>query len=213
MKLYIEDNQTLPAVQVLQDADPAPVGFTESNTIDDWYKYGSRVLDQYYGFNYLVWRSKILSLVVAIVDPTYVNWDNLTVEQKEIAVKMILAPYALRMLVVNDQTDSINWNYLIQRSQGLPVQTYDGRAMVVEQMREAVGNEYRVETMSKDHVDLFDQDTHDLIGFYIRSNSPNFKQWLINEVGTPYENAGFADTAYYSVERKDYLLEIYNGGY
>ena len=40
MKLYIEDNEAIPAVQVLPDADPTPNGFTEKVSIADWDKYG-----------------------------------------------------------------------------------------------------------------------------------------------------------------------------
>lgn len=40
MKLYVEDNEAIPSVQVLPDADPAPDGFTEKVTIADWDSYG-----------------------------------------------------------------------------------------------------------------------------------------------------------------------------
>ncbi len=36
MKLYVEDNEAIPAIQVLADSDPAPEGFTEKVTIADW---------------------------------------------------------------------------------------------------------------------------------------------------------------------------------
>jgi len=213
MKLYIEDNQTLPAIAILPDADPAPAGYTESNTIEDWHKYGGRVLGEFKGHNYLTWRKQIGGLIVAIVQPDYSNWAGLNAAEKAIATEMILAPYALRTTIVNDQTDGINWNNLIITSQGTPVLKYTGRAQVVEKMREAVGNELRVETISKDDVDGFYKATQEHLGSYTAANTPDFKQWLTNEVGSPYENAGFEQETYWSQAREDYLLEIYNGNY
>ena len=42
MKLYIEDSEAIPAIQVLPDADPAPSGFTEDTSIEGWDKYALR---------------------------------------------------------------------------------------------------------------------------------------------------------------------------
>ena len=36
MKLYIEDGEALPAVKYLEDADPAPDGYTETTDPSDW---------------------------------------------------------------------------------------------------------------------------------------------------------------------------------
>lgn len=40
MKIYLEDNESLPAVKVLQDSDPAPSGYTLVSDIVDFWKYG-----------------------------------------------------------------------------------------------------------------------------------------------------------------------------
>jgi len=45
MKLYLEDNEAIPAIQVLPDADAAPVGFTQSDTIEHWDKYRGNCAD------------------------------------------------------------------------------------------------------------------------------------------------------------------------
>jgi len=213
MKLYIEDNQNIPSIQILPDTDPTPTGYTEKTSIEDWHKYGRRSLGEFVGHNYLTWRRKIQSLILAIVAPDYSNWNGLTTVDKEIAAEMILAPYSLRTTIVNDEQDIENWTSLIIQSQGKPVDDYRGRVQIIEKMREAVGNELRVETMSKNDVDTFYANTQTLLSEFIASNSPKLKQWLTNEPGTPYENNGFAQEPYYSQEREDYLIAVYAGNY
>jgi hypothetical protein len=46
MKLYTEDGQAIPAVQVLPDADPAPTGYTEVTTIESFLEYGLNTTDE-----------------------------------------------------------------------------------------------------------------------------------------------------------------------
>jgi len=213
MKLYVENNEEIPAIKVLQDSDPAPSGYTEKSSIEDWYNYGGEVLSAFFGFNYLTWRIIISDLVIGIVGPTFANWNNLNANQKTIAIELILAPYALRVPTISDEQDSKNWLNLMITSQGIPVSKFLGRAKIVEEMREAVGNELRVETITKQETDDFYQTTQPYLKQFIASNSPRFKNWLTNKVGTPFENNGFAQEIYYSIARKDYLLQIYQGNY
>lgn len=46
MKLYVEDNEAIPAIQVLVDSDPTPDGFTEKTTIVDWDIYGLKAISK-----------------------------------------------------------------------------------------------------------------------------------------------------------------------
>lgn len=39
MKIYLEDNVAIPAVEILADTDPAPIGFTEATTVANFLKY------------------------------------------------------------------------------------------------------------------------------------------------------------------------------
>ena len=57
MKLYLEDGETIPAVQILPDVDPAPSGYTLSTSIEDWDTYWSR------GVSSIVARVSISALV------------------------------------------------------------------------------------------------------------------------------------------------------
>jgi hypothetical protein len=213
MKLYQEDIPNFPNIIVQDDVTPAPPGYTEKVSIDDWYNCGIQVIGNYYGFNYLTWRKEILSKVIAIAGADYANWNNLSASEKEVACILILAPYAERMTTVDDATDKKNWDIVIQISQGRPVETMKGRALVVEMMREAVSEWYRVETLSKDDADDFYRSVFNLIEWYIGSNTQDFTEWLNNTVGSPYENDGFLQKTYYSVERRDELQSIYDGNY
>ena len=56
MKLYLEDNETIPAVQVLEDSAEAPIGYTQTDTIEAWYKYGRKAAD------YKAVRSEIIRI-------------------------------------------------------------------------------------------------------------------------------------------------------
>jgi len=211
MKLYIEENQPIPAIQILDDSEPTPTGFREGTTIVEWNKYGSECFGEFFGFNYLTWRKKIQSLMIAIVNPDFSNWNGLSLEEKEVVTTLILAPYSLRTSVFSDAIDKSNWKILVITSQGTPTSRLTGRAEIVEMMREAVSEELRVETISKDFCDKFFTDVSLMLDTLIGGNTPDFKEWLTNEVGSPYELDGFAQKTYYSVERRDYLVEIYNG--
>lgn len=211
MKLYVEDNQTIPAVLILQDADTPPSGYTEKTSIEDWFNYGRNSLGAFFGFNYLTWRGKINELMIAIVNADFSNWNGLSTPEKEIVSGLILAPYSLRTGVVSDTVDQRNWKKLIVVAQGTPVEEFTGRAKVVEKMREAVSEELRVDTMTKADSDSFFTDVSAMIDTFIHANTPDFKQWLTNEVGSPYETDGFEQKTYYSQAREDYLLDIYNG--
>jgi len=56
MKLYIEDNETLPAVQYLPDADPEPDGFTITTNPVDWDKHFKDT-----GFSYKTFRNEMIT--------------------------------------------------------------------------------------------------------------------------------------------------------
>ena len=211
MKLYIEDNQPIPAIQILDDSAPTPSGYTEGTSIEDWFNYGRRSLGAFFGFNFFTWRNKIQELVIAIVNSDFSNWNGLSPEEKEIASELILAPYSLRTGVVSDEVDKRNWKNLVIVSQGTLVDDITGRSKIVEMMRESVSDELRKETMTKTDTDSFFTDVSAMLDTFIGANTPDFKQWLTNEVGSPYEADGFEQKSYFSQAREDYLLDIYNG--
>lgn len=152
-------------------------------------------------------RELMKNAVISIVSTDFSDWGNLSDEEKLISIKWVVAPYALRVSMISDDQDKVNWNKLIVESQGKPVHSYRGRALVVELMREAVGDELRRELISKDDIDDFYESTQQLLDSYVASNSPSFKDWLCGEFD------GFSQKSYFSIERRDYLMNIYNGNY
>lgn len=94
MKIYIEDGQAIPAVKVLQDADPAPAGYTEITDIVDIAKYGVDAIN----INTVGWydkkcvREKVKTAVYTkmgvtvpadLEDPA--KWNLLTADEKSVA--------------------------------------------------------------------------------------------------------------------------------
>ena len=74
MKIYIEDGESLPAVQVLPDADSAPTGFTEATTITNVIRYAGKVG----GYDYKAIRSKVQVLAATT------GFTNLSTPEKEL---------------------------------------------------------------------------------------------------------------------------------
>lgn len=134
------------------------------------------------------------------------GWATYPDNKKDIAVKWLCVPYALRVPYITEGEDVDNWDYLVTI-------TKNDRAIVVELMRRKIANELRIEVVTYDDVNDFQFSTFSEVNNFIESNAPYFKQWLCNEIGTTYENDGFAQKIYYTLELRDSLLAIYNGEY
>jgi hypothetical protein len=94
MKIYIEDNQPIPAVKVLPDGDPPPTGYTEATSIVDIQKYGEEAIDLATSgwYDKKCVREKLKTAVytkMQIVNPEDVNnptnWNYLDDAEKSIA--------------------------------------------------------------------------------------------------------------------------------
>jgi hypothetical protein len=94
MKLYVENNQSYPAVIVQQDADPAPFGFTEVTAIEDFVRYGLNTTNENTPgwLDRLCFRDKLKSMIYAkmgVVTPADVDdpakWNLLNANEKSIA--------------------------------------------------------------------------------------------------------------------------------
>lgn len=209
-KLLIENNENNPAVLWQENVVEGYTDYTLDAVM--WDKYGKFVID------YLFYRDKINTILFPICNPNYPTvdfsgWGNLTAEQKEIMARYVLAPYALRLTVYSDEIDSANWSNLLQVTQGTETVQfhYTGRALLVENMRRHVAHKVRKELMTMTDSQLFFKDVFEFTEWYIRAACPDFKQWLTNEIGSPYENTGFAQESYYNITLKDELMSIYNG--
>lgn len=169
--------------------------YEDISTIENWYNYATDLCD----FNYL--RDNIQALVIAIVTPNFSNWNGLTLEQKQIACKYIVAPYQLRVpTIVTDAEDKENWRLLL-------MSTKRNRESCVEKMRLAVGEYIRTGTLTITQTQDFFRDVGNYIEFFVDANIPDFKNWIFGLA--PFEGV-FASKDYYSVGLQQKLIDIYN---
>ena len=130
----------------------------------------------------------------------------MSAEKKLIACKYFLIPYSVRIQLISDSDDSENWDYLLH-------QTKLSRQSCVESMRIKTGQYMRLGLLTLAQTQTFYKEVFQYINWFNDANAPDFKQWLTNEVGSPYENNGFEDKSYYLAQLQTDLLEIYNGNY
>lgn len=205
-KLWIENIINLPNVQYT-DADLSATHTDESANIEAWDLYGLEVLQ------FMHVRRSILPLVILKAGADFSTWSNLTPNEQAIAINWVIAPYSLRVPTITDEADKQNWTNLIKLTRGITGKCTGGRPFIIELMRERVADNLRTETWATETAENFYFDTIEHITAYEFANTKDLIQWLTNEIGSPYENAGFAQTSYYSTELKDELAEIYNGFY
>lgn len=207
-KLWVENNVDIPAI-VWSETSPNENLFTDkTNDVLAWDKYGPQVLD----LDRYRYEIKTPFYILA-GGPMLPNWASLTDDIKKVGAKHFFVPYSLRLQVVTEQEDLANWEWLIIETQGTPTQIYKGRAKTFDEMRKCVAHKVRKELLSMTESQQMLKDVGQMADWFIRANSPDFKQWITNEVGSPYETNGFAQKTYYSESLKKELYEIYNGNY
>jgi len=206
-KFWIENIPDNPAC-LWQENTPANGDFVDAtNDIIAWDKHGYKVLDldRY--------RYEMKAPFYVLAGEQLENWASLSSEVKMIGAKMFFIPYALRLTIVSEGQDYINWEEIIDKTQGTPTQIYIGRAKTFDVMRKVVAHRVRKELMPMSDSQQMLKDVGLMVDWFIRANSPEFKQWITNEVGTVYENDGFAQKTYYNLTLKNELYSIYNGDY
>jgi len=116
MKIYIEDGETYPAVQALQDGDAAPAGYSEVTDIETFYKYGKSSTNNLIEgwMDELAFRSKLKVMIytkMQVTLPAHVdtqaNWDLLNAGEKSIAAHYFIIGKESFLLEVNN--DSRYW--------------------------------------------------------------------------------------------------------
>jgi hypothetical protein len=206
-KFWVENILDNPACAWSEVAPPSGGFIDRTNDLVYWDKYGKNVLDldRY--------RYEMKTPFYTQAGLQLENWATLSAEIKEIAARMFFVPYILRLTVVSEEQDYLNWEVIIDKTQGAPTDIYVGRAKTFDVMRKVVAHRVRKELLSMSDSQQMLKDVGQMADWFIRANSPDFKQWIINEVGTPYENNGFQQTTYYNQTLKDELYDIYNGNY
>lgn len=206
-KLWVENNENLPAV-VWSETQPQTGDFLDrTNDLISWDKYGKYVLD------FERYRYEMKAPFYGEAGIQLENWGLLSAEKKLIGAKYFFVPYQLRLTVLNDQQDFDNWESLLFETQGLPVQRYVGRARTFDEMRRCVAHMVRTEQMTMESSQDMLKSVGLMSDWFIRANAPDLKQWITNEVGSVYENNGFAQKNYFNAALRDKLYDIYNGNY
>jgi hypothetical protein len=136
------------------------------------------------------------------------NYNSLSLDEKIIGAKYFLVPYSLRVTnnIVTEIEDKLNWINLLK-------ETKQSRISCIEAMRLHAGDYVRTGGLSLQLTQQFFKDVYSLLILFTESNLPDFKLWLINEIGSNYENNGFAQKSYFSSSLRDELMLIYNGDY
>ena len=206
-KLFIENITNYPAVAYQETAPPE--NFTDySNDIVMWDLYGSEVLQ------YIQIRSKLATIILSRIGMNFAGWNTLSDLEKQIAVKWIIAPYQLRLTIVSDEEDILNFKEFMERTVGFKKDDMDGRDRVAEEIRQyIVLNFLRTEKMSRDQLnDMYDT-MAGVLDDYIFNALPSFKYWLNNAAGTIYETNGFAQKNYFSIEMQNGINNILSLNY
>lgn len=202
-KFLIENDENIPAILWQEGAKN---GFTDKvNDIFILDKYGESKI----GFKRT--RDLIKARVILDVNPNYPTidfsgWAAYSQDKKDIAIRWVVSPYSLRIAVISDTQDSVNWGIVVDK-------TKKGRADIVEIMRILVSEEFRKEVLVKDDLDDFWVTVESLMNSYIGANTIDFNNWIVNKIGSNYENDGFEQKSYWSQTLEDGLMGIYNGEY
>lgn len=209
MKIWVE-NIAYPNVQHTDD-DLSATHTDISNNIEQLAEHGEKVLQWMYV------RKKIQGIVYTKATTTtpFDNWANgLTANEKQIAADWVVAPYALRLTVNTDDQDKVNWQRVVDKTKGFNLLSdTEGRAYVVEVMRQRTSDELRREAWTKETADTFYYDTQDHIFGFMFADTNDLIQWITNEVGSPYENDGFEQKTYWSQALEDDLVALYYDEY
>jgi hypothetical protein len=189
-----------PFVVLFNSGDTIPNGYIDISSIENW--------DSIPVLDWSRRRDAISNLTYSIAGTGLTNYLSLTNKQRIIAAKYFLVPYQLRVNIgiFTDAQDKDNWKYLLQ-------QTKQSREDCVEAMRLQVGEYIRTGTMTLAQTQQFYKDIYSFVIWFEQSNLPDLKQWISNEVGSPYETNGFVQTSYFNSTLRDQLMAIYNGNY
>jgi hypothetical protein len=128
------------------------------------------------------------------------GFDRLSDFEKHIAARWFVAPFENRMLIITEDEDKENWMFLLKH-------TKPARDQRIEIARRKIS----YELITKDASDLYLSVDNYIRAFSI-ANMPDLIQWIGNELGTPYENDGFAQKPYFSAARRDMLIDVLKDG-
>lgn len=193
-KLWIE-NIDLPAI-VYEELAPNETFTDKTDDIEAW-DIALNVLD---------WsrrRDIITPLFYMESGAQLQNFSLMSVEKKIIGCKYFLIPFSIRLQIVSEEQDKLNFDFLL-------FETKKSRIDCVNAMRILCGNYIRKGTLTLAKTQELFNDISPYIDLFIEANISNFKKFIF---GIDEFVGIFASKSYYSVELQNDLMNIYNGEY
>ena len=211
MKLFVENNSSKFPIILGADGDSTPTGYLDETTIIG---VGNNLhLENLMEFNSI--RDWVLLLLLEKDADQATAFGLCSLDEKKVVCKFILMPYSVRIAVLTDAEDEINWDKLVHITEGSPFAILTGRSKVYHRLRVQVSQYVRKEVWFPNdyfanltYAQAFLKDVHLIKEYFIASNNPEFGNFLksINE----YEFNGFNSKNYWLQSLEDDLLEIYN---
>lgn len=205
-KLWVDTTGDNPKV-VYTDTQPDVTYVDLTNSITGWYDYGNYVQD----FNQI--RNNVLALVLAIAQPDYSLWNDLTSDEKYVACYYVVAPYSLRITIVTDSEDKDNWRNMAELTCGNPIDSLSGRSRMFQEMRLFVSDYTRTNSITLAQAQDFFKSVFEIAQYFIQTSDPSLSYWINNTPGTIYEFDGFQQKLYYQQSIRDGLNNILAGAY
>jgi len=99
MKIYIEENEDIPAIIILPDLDPIPSGFVESdNNLVSWHKYGKKL------FDFIYVATEIQSIVTVLGGGNLdTGFEALNDEEKDICSQYSIGSKPVRLIFLGEE--------------------------------------------------------------------------------------------------------------
>ena len=99
MKIYIEEKEDIPAIIILPDSDPAPIGFVESeNNLLAWHRHGKK----YFDFIYVATEIQLMVAGLGSGDVD-AGFDTLDEESKDICAQYSIGSKSKRLTFLGEE--------------------------------------------------------------------------------------------------------------
>ena len=211
MKLFVEDNVNKYPIIIGEDGDATPDGYLDETSIIGIAT--NKAIENIMDYNHI--RDWVLvEMMKKDVDyATAFGMCNPT--EQYLCCVFQLMPYSVRLLFMSDAQDKVNWDKLVQLTEGSPFSMFVGRSRIYQDMRVCVSDFVRREIWfpndyysNLNYAQAFLKDVHLYKEYYIAANDPELGLFLRSE--GIHLTDGFNSKVYWLQELEDNLLNIYN---
>lgn len=218
MKLCIQDTPNYPSVLL---ADTVPQGFVDGTTIENWAKYGSKIIDRKENTGFKDWKCiqrEIGTLADAIVSSDYdANWGNLNAQEQLIACEYLLSkvPPAKFAATVPDADDRTAMAIAFDENNRLARGSSHFKTGRIQVMRiylfGKIGTADALETFRDAVKDNLLELYEGGIEGTVEDGIEGLNDFLLSRVGTTYETTGLTTRGYSIIDGSgDNLTDVAN---